>query len=406
MPGGEPDGAQAPRWTERGSAADRRVSAALFAAGFATFSLLYCVQPLLPAFARDFRVGPAEASFALSLTTGFLAVAILAAGAVSESVGRRELMFASICVSAGLEIAGALAPEWGLLLLARALEGLALGGVPAVAMAYLGEEIDPAGLGRAMGLFVAGNAFGGMAGRVGVGILASWTSWRVALAALGVFDVAIAGAFLVLLPPSRNFIRRRGLSVAFHLSAWGRHFTNGSVIGLCLVGFLVMGTFVTVYNYAGFRLQAPPYGLSQSEASAIFVVYLFGMAASWSAGALADRLGRGPVLMAGTVVALLGLALTLAAPLAAVVTGVVVLTIGFFIAHSVASGWVGPAAGEDKAHAASLYLLAYYLGSSLMGSAGGWFWVARGWPGVAAFCGCMLAAAFLAAVRLQRSRGA
>ena len=58
-------------------------------AGFATFSLLYCVQPLLPAFAQDFRVSPAESSLALSLSTGFLAVAILGASAVSEVLGRR-----------------------------------------------------------------------------------------------------------------------------------------------------------------------------------------------------------------------------------------------------------------------------------------------------------------------------
>ena len=404
--GREAGGARSPptqhvRWTMRGSVAYGRVSLALFAAGFATFSLLYCVQPLLPAFARDFRVGPAEASLALSVTTGCLALAILLAGAVSESFGRRELMFASICAAAVLGVAAALAPDWRLLLLARALEGLALGGVPAVAMAYLGEEIQPAGLGRAMGLFVAGNAFGGMAGRVGVGVLASWSSWRVALASLGVLDLAIAAAFLILLPPSRNFVRRSGLGLAFHLAAWRRHLTNGALMSLFGVGFLVMGTFVTVYNYAGFRLEAPPYGLSQAQASAIFVVYLFGMAASWTAGALADALGRGPVLAAGTVVALVGLALTLAAPLAAVVLGIVVLTIGFFIAHSVASGWVGPMAGEAKAHAASLYLLAYYIGSSLMGSAGGWFWAAYGWTGVAAFCGTMLAVAFVAALRLQ-----
>jgi YNFM family putative membrane transporter len=386
----------------RGTPTYRRVSLALFAAGFATFSLLYCVQPLLPAFAHDFRVSPAEASLALSLTTGFLALAILMAGAVSESVGRRSLMFTSICAAAVLGVAAAVAPDWRVLLAARALEGLALGGVPAVAMAYLGEEIHPAGLGRAMGLFVAGNAFGGMAGRVGVGMLASWTSWRVALATLGGLDLALALAFLALLPPSRNFVRRAGLGLAYHLAAWGRHLRNGSVMRLCAIGFLVMGTFVTVYNYAGFRLEGPPYRLGQAQASAIFVVYLFGMAASWIAGALADRLGRGPVLAAGTTVAIAGLALTLATPLAAVVASVVILTIGFFIAHSVASGWVGPMAGEAKAHAASLYLLAYYLGSSLMGSAGGWFWAAYGWPGVAAFCGAMLALAFAAALRLRR----
>ena len=390
-------------WTARGTRAYRRVSLALFVAGFSTFSLLYAVQPLLPSFTRDFRVGPAEASLALSLTTGFLALDILFAGAVSESLGRRPVMFASICLAAVLDIASALAPDWRLLLAARAVEGLALGGVPAVAMAYLGEEIDPAGLGRATGLFVAGNAFGGMAGRVGVGVLASWTSWRVALAGLGVLDLGIALAFIGLLPPSRNFVRRAGADLAFHVAVWRRHLTNGRLMLLCLIGFLVMGTFVTTYNYVGFRLQAAPYGLSQDQASAIFVVYLFGMAASWTAGALADRLGRGPVLMAGVLVALVGLAITLAMPLAAVVLGIAVLTIGFFVAHSVASGWIGPAAGEARAHAASLYLLAYYLGASLMGSAGGWFWITHRWPGVAAFSGAMLALAFVAALRLQRA---
>src|SRR5258708_31333650 len=83
-------------WTERGSSAYRRISIALFLAGFATFSLIYCVQPLLPAFAQDFHVGAAESSLALSLTTGFLAIAILCVGAGSEMLGRRGLMFASM----------------------------------------------------------------------------------------------------------------------------------------------------------------------------------------------------------------------------------------------------------------------------------------------------------------------
>jgi YNFM family putative membrane transporter len=194
-------------------------------------------------------------------------------------------MFASICAAALLNIATALAPDWRLLLAARAVEGLALGCVPAVAMAYLGEEIEAAGLGRATGLFVAGNAFGGMVGRVGVGMLASSILWRVALATLGLLDLGIAIAFLALLPPSRNFARRPCFDLAFHLAAWRRHLTNRSLMLLCLVGYLAMGTFVTVYNYAGFRLQAPPYGLNQAQASVIFVVYLFGMAASWTAGA-------------------------------------------------------------------------------------------------------------------------
>jgi YNFM family putative membrane transporter len=80
----------------------------------------------------------------------------------------------------------------------------------------------------------------------------------------------------------------------------------------------------------------------------------------------------------------------------------VLLTIGFFIAHSVASGWVGRMAAQAKGHAASLYLLAYYAGSSLMGSVGGWAWAHGGWPAVAGFTGALLAAALLLGINVER----
>lgn len=66
-----------------------RIRLALFLAGFATFSLLYSVQPVLPEFARAFQVDAATASLPLSLATGALALAIFCAGAVSENLGRR-----------------------------------------------------------------------------------------------------------------------------------------------------------------------------------------------------------------------------------------------------------------------------------------------------------------------------
>lgn len=391
-----------PVWTERGTPAYRRISAALFLAGFATFTLLYCVQALLPAFADDFHIGAAESSLALSLATGFLALGILGAGAVSDMVGRRGLMFASLCAAAVLNVAAGLVPGWHALLVVRALEGLALGGVPAVAMGYLAEEIDPRALGLAMGLYVGGNAFGGMVGRVGVGVLTELASWRVALVTLGAIDLAATLGFIALLPASRNFTRRPGLNAAYHLAAWLGHLRSGGLLALFLIGCLVMGAFVTVYNYTGFRLRAPPYNLGAAQVSLIFTVYLFGIAASSVAGALSDRLGRGSVLIGGVLTAATGLALTLLPALAGIVGGVVILTIGFFITHSIASAWVGRLAAGAKGHAASLYLLAYYLGSSLMGSAGGWAWAAGGWPAVAAFTGVLLAAAFVTALRLRR----
>jgi predicted MFS family arabinose efflux permease len=162
----------------------------------------------------EFHIGAASASLALSLSTGFLAVSILLAGMVSERFGRKELMFASLATAACCNLLAGIAPSWHLILVARALEGMALGGVPAVAMAYLAEEIDAGGLGYAMGLYVGGNAFGGMVGRVAMSTLAEAFGWRHAMLAIGALDLVLAVAFVMMLPASRNFVRNGTLRCA------------------------------------------------------------------------------------------------------------------------------------------------------------------------------------------------
>ncbi len=381
-------------------ARDRRIMLALFLAGFAAFSLLYSVQPLLPVFAGEFGVGATVASLALSLSTGLLAGTLLVAGALSEAVGRRGLMFASLCGAAVLDLGVAAAPGWALVLVLRAALGVVLAGVPSVAMAYLAEEIGPERLGLAMGLYVGGTAFGGMVGRVGTAALAARSSWRTALAVVGAVDVVVAVSFALLLPPSRHFVRRAGLGLRYHVAAFGRQLRQPRLRLLFVAPFVLMGCFVTVYNYATFRLTAPPYGLDAGQVGLIFTAYLLGIAGSSLAGALADRLGRRPVLVAGVLIAGAGLALTAFAPLAVVIAGIAVLTIGFFGSHAVTSGSVGRLAGAEKAHAASLYLLGYYLGSSVLGSLGGWFWESGGWPAVLAMTGTLLAIALGIALAL------
>jgi YNFM family putative membrane transporter len=67
----------------------------------------------------------------------------------------------------------------------------------------------------------------------------------------------------------------------------------------------------------------------------------------------------------------------------------------------VASGWVGRLARAAKGQAAALYLLAYYLGSSIVGSYGGHVWAARGWIGVASLVALLLLAGIAAASWLR-----
>jgi YNFM family putative membrane transporter len=388
---------------EPGSPAARRIGLALFLAGFATFSLLYCVQPLLPRFAEEFDRSPAASALALSGSTGALAFAILVTGAWSQGLDRRRLMFASLVLASLLDLVAAVAPGWHALLAVRTLEGLALGGVPAVAMAYLADEIAPHGLGRAMGRYVGGTAFGGMTGRVLVGALADAHGWRVAVGLTGVLGLGAALAFLWLLPRHDARPVTGGMAMRDHVAAWRGHLRRGSLRALFAIAFLAMGVFVSVYNFAGFRLMAPPFGLGQAAIGALFTVYVFGIVSSTVGGALADRWGRFPVLATGLAITAAGVALTLPDRLPAVVAGLVLLTIGFFITHAVASAWVGRLAGTHAGHASSLYLLAYYLGSSVLGAAGGSAWSAGRWPALAGASLVALALAGAAAWTLRRA---
>jgi YNFM family putative membrane transporter len=383
--------------TERGSPAlirhgtpeFRRTNLALFSAGFATFALLYCVQPLMPVFARDFNVSPAQSSLSLSLTTGLLAPAMIVAGALSEARGRKSIMIGSLFASALLTLLSAFVRRWDVFLLTRAIAGLTFAGLPAVSMAYLSEEVHPGSIGLAMGLAIGGNGLGGMIGRLLTSLITDVLSWRYAIGAMGVMGLVATFIFWRTLPPSRHF-QSRPLRVGALLATFAEQLRDPRLLVLYAEGFLVMGSFVTSYNYITYHLLEPPYSLSHAAVGFIFVVYLVGIFASAWAGARADRAGRRRMLITMIVVMLAGIGLTAMRPVSLVIVGIATVTFGFFGAHSVASSWVGLRAKHAKAQAAALYLFFYYMGSSVAGAAGGLFWGIGRWPGVISFVGVML----------------
>ncbi|NEL79577.1 MAG: MFS transporter, partial [Xanthomonas perforans] len=213
------------------------------------------------------------------------------ASAVSEAVGRKPVMLVSVFASSAITIACAFVPGWGSFLGLRLVQGILLSGLPAVAMAFIAEEVHPRSSGYAMGLYISGSAMGGMMGRVITGVLMEWGGWRLAIGGIGVLGLGAAVVFWQCLPPSRHFQPRplqwRGLAENFAL-----HLRDGGLRWLFLVGFLLMGAFVTVYNYIGYRLLAPPFALSHAVVGSVFTVYLVGIASSTFIGGLADRFGR------------------------------------------------------------------------------------------------------------------
>jgi YNFM family putative membrane transporter len=373
----------------------------MFVGSFSTFSLLYCVQPLLPIFSRQFHVSPAEASGAVSMATGAMALALIPASVLADRYGRRPVMNCSLALSSLFMIGAVFSSTFWQLLLLRALLGLSLAGLPAVAMAYLSEEIHVGSLGRSLGLYIAGNALGGMCGRLFAALFCEWFSWRIAMALLGVLGLLSALEFWRSLPPSRHFTSSSTTLLKL-LGSARRLCCDAGLPWLFLCGFMLMGCFVSLYNVLGYRLESPPFNLHPSQEGLIFTLYLVGTFSSAWAGKLADRIGRRNVLWVMVLLMAAGLLLTLSEALWLMIVGIAVFTFGFFAGHSVASSWIGMRAGSEKALASALYLSSYYLGSSLLGSISGSVWSLARWPGVVALLTLTLSACMAVSLYLRR----
>jgi len=388
-----------------GSSGYRRVSLSLFAAGIATFAELYSTQAVLPELADEFGLSPSASALSLSAATLGIGIALLAVGPLTESLGRTPLMRASLVAASIVGILCAMAPNWPVLLVLRFLQGVALAGFAAVAVAYLREELDPAHHGRATGLYVGGTAVGGMIGRLLSAGVADAFGWRWGVAAVAALGVMCAVLVLILLPASRGFQPSTGGLKG----AWARTRAVSTDPGLLLIYAVTataMGGFVATYNALGFRLAESPYFLGVGVASLVFLTYALGSVGSSVAGALVDRLGRRAVLPLCLVVALIGLALTLAEPLWVVVVGIALETGGFFAAHGVASGWTSARAAllaKAPGQAGSLYLLAFYLGSTVFGTLSGVAWSRGGWTAVVVVVGVLFVISIGCSLALRRT---
>ncbi|MFF5816696.1 MFS transporter [Lysinibacillus capsici] len=388
-------------YIQKGTRAFHKANWALFLAGFITFANLYVTQPLLPTFSEAFHVSPAAASLSLSVTTFALAVSLIIVSSLSEVWGRKSLMTISIFAASVLTLALAFSPNFETILVLRVVQGIVFAGLPAIAMAYLGEEMEPASLGVAMGLYISGNSVGGFSGRVIIGTLTDHYNWHTGMMVLGGISLLVSLLFVWMLPSSKHF-SARPLQLKALTKTLLQHLRDPSMLCLYGMGFLLMGSFVTLYNYIGFKLMAPPYNLSATIVGWIFVIYLVGTFSSAWFGSLADRYGRQRMLLLAIAIMLAGAIVTLNGLLTLKIIGITVFTFGFFAAHSIASGWVSKRASHDKAQASSLYLFFYYFGSSVGGTVGGIFWMKYGWMGVIVMIALFLFIACVLSFLLKR----
>ncbi|WP_244516658.1 MFS transporter [Arthrobacter alpinus] len=390
----------------QGTSGYRRVLAALACAGVATFAQLYSLQGILPLLSRDLDVTAAQTSLSISAATVGLAVAVLPWSFVADRWGRVRTMGLAVILATILGLLVPLSPTFEVLLLLRVLEGAALGGIPALAIAYLTEEVSPRHAAAAAGAYVAGTTLGGLFGRLLAGPVADVAGWRMGTLAVSLCAAAAAAGFLVLAPKPRGFVPSRTEGFGAVLGKLIPQLRNAKLLALYAQAFLLMGTFVSVYNYLGFRLEAPPYLFPASAVALLFLAYLAGTISSKAVSSLASRWGRRTVLLACTATMVTGLALTLASPVVMILVGLVLFTAGFFGAHSIASGWTGALATTGRAQASSLYNLSYYAGSSVVGWSSGLVFQHSGWSAMVAVLAVLMFLAAVAAMVLLPARNA
>lgn len=405
---------------------------ALFGAGTAAFAQLYAPQSVLPDAARDLATSASATALLVSAATLGLAVGVLPWAWVADRIGRVCAMTVAMLGATVVGLTVPLAPSFGLIVAGRAVEGLLVAGVPAAAMAYLTEMLTGAGeasvVPRAAGAYVAGTSMGGLVGRLVSGGVAELFGWRAGVGAVAVACLVATGVFVRLAPrdrPPRDRASQHRASQ--HRASQDRASQDrtardpaqrdggGSrragrlrvllsprLLVLDAQGLLLMGGFVAVYNYLGFRLADEPFGLSSGVVSLVFLAYLAGTWSSARTGRLVIRHGRRRVLIVSTGVMAAGVAATLSGWLPVVLAGLVLLTAGFFGAHAVASGWTPVAAPRARTQAAAVYNLAYYAGSSVFGWLGGVGFALAGWPGTVGMVLALVAvAAGLAAAVLR-----
>jgi YNFM family putative membrane transporter len=357
-------------------------------AGYCAFINLYSPQSILPLLSQEFHATAAEISTIITVST--LAVALTApfTGTVADVLGRKRVIVAAMFVLVIPTLMVGLATTLSQLIFWRAVQGLVLPPIFAVAVAYIGDEWSTKEATTAAGIYSSGSSLGGFSGRLVTGLLADLIGWRAGFAALAAIAFAGAIAVAFLLPHERRFVRSEGLLAS------GRqmlaHFRNGQLLATYAVGFGVLFNFICTFTFVSFHLAAAPYNLSASWLGAIFVVYLVGSVLTPWTGWAVGRFGRRAFMVGVIALWLAGIALTLAPSLPLIIAGLALGAGCGLICQAVSTGYVTTTAKAGRSSAVGLYVTSFYIGGSFGAAAGGIAWTLGGWPACVAIVAAML----------------
>jgi DHA1 family bicyclomycin/chloramphenicol resistance-like MFS transporter len=171
----------------------------------------FAVDMYIPSFAaisRDLHTDPGRVQ--LTMTAYFLAVAVgqIIYGPISDAVGRRRPLFAGLALFAAGSIWAACAPSIGVLMAARACQGLGAASTAVVPMASISDEHTGPDAARLLSIAILALSVSPILAPTLGGVLAQFASWRLIFGVLTV--IALLAALLTArllpetLPPARR----------------------------------------------------------------------------------------------------------------------------------------------------------------------------------------------------------
>lgn len=358
-----------------------RATLALCCGSFMIFSNLYVTQPLLPDFQQAFGISTLQANASLAVATLTLGLSLLIYGPLSDALGRRAIMLITMAGVLICTLALAFAPNYSTLLLLRALQGFLLGGLPAIAIAYMGDEFSKGAMALAVGIYISANSLGGISGRLFSGLIADVYDWRASFFSAALLSLVCLMVFWWALPRSRHFVTSTP-SLPRMIRDLAGHLRNPLLLMVYLLGGLNFFIFVNQYSYVTYLLAGEPWLLSSSLLGMLFLTYLTGTLGASISGRVALVLAQPLCMALGILLLITGTLVMLIPSLWAIIGGLFINSFGFFFCHSNASSWVSRQAQTARASANGLYLVFYYLGASSGGFYLDPFWLNWGWNGV------------------------
>jgi YNFM family putative membrane transporter len=369
---------------------------AAFLCGTVSFIVLYCTQPLLPYLSRVFRASETSVSLTISASTFGVAISAALLAAFAERVDRKRTIVLSMVALALVTLMTATATTLPVLAAWRFLQGLITPGIFAITIAYITEEWPALQVPRVMSVYVSGTVFGGFLGRVTGGMLAERFGWRSVFLFLGLLGLAgaiVTHRLLRSAKPHSAPLRQDRL-----LAPLLSNVRNPRLLATFGIGFCMLFTLISVFNYITFYLAAAPFHLSTQQLSWLFTVYLFGLFATLAAGTVMARVGLRHGILAAIALSLAGVVMTLIPSLFMIGLGLALVCAGVFISQVCANSFFRDATPAGaRVSAAGLYISSYYIGGTIGGVLPGLAWRYGGWPACAALTSSFLVVAGLLA---------